>query len=147
MKAWQDQLFALRQRVLALGRRFDARPQRERIAIVLALAAVLLLASDRLWLTPAFRHFKDASQSLADARNAQQALVDESDKRRVQGDVERRALSTEIAQWKERTAAGAQGLAATQAGLQATPVATSTTGWSRCWSRCCRARAACASSA
>jgi MSHA biogenesis protein MshJ len=117
MKAWQDQLFALRQRVLALGRRFDARPQRERIAIVLALAAVLLLASDRLWLTPAFRHFKEASQSLADARNAQQALVDESDKRRLQGDVERQALTTEIAQWKERTAAGAQGLAATQAGL------------------------------
>jgi MSHA biogenesis protein MshJ len=117
MKAWQDKLFALRQRVLALGRRFDARPKRERMAMVLALAAVLLLASDRLWLTPAFRHFKEASRSLADAHSAQQALVDESEKRRVQGDVERRALTTEIGQWKERTAAGAQGLAATQAGL------------------------------
>ena len=117
MKGWQDKLFALRQRVLALGRRFDARPQRERMAMLLAIAAVLLLAGDRFWLTPAWRHFKQASQSLADARSAQQALVDESEKRRVQGDAERRALTAEIAQWKEKTAAGAQGLAATQAGL------------------------------
>ena len=117
MKGWQDKLFALRQRVLALGRRFDARPQRERMAMLLAVAAVLLLAGDRFWLTPAWRHFKQASQSLADARSAQQALVDESEKRRVQGDAERRALTAEIAHWKEKTAAGAQGLAATQAGL------------------------------
>lgn len=117
MKGWQDQLFGLRQRVLALGRRFDARPQRERMAMLLAIAAVLLLAGDRFWLTPAFRHFKQASQSLADARSARQALLDESEKRRVQGDAERRALTAEIAQWKEKTAAGAQVLAATQAGL------------------------------
>lgn len=117
MKTWHDKLFSLRQRVLALGRRFDARPQRERMAMLLAIAAVLLLAGDRFWLTPALRHFKQASQSLADARSAQQALADESEKRRVQGDAERRALTAEIAQWKEKTAAGAQGLAATQAGL------------------------------
>ncbi|MGM9489210.1 hypothetical protein [Ideonella sp. YS5] len=117
MKAWQDKLFEIRQGALALGRRFDARPRRERIAMVLAVVAVLLLAGDRFWLTPAWRHFKEGSQSLADARSAQQALMDESDRRRVQGDAERRALTAEIAQWKERTAAGAQGLAATQAGL------------------------------
>jgi MSHA biogenesis protein MshJ len=117
MKSWHDRLFEIRQRVLSLGRRFDARPQRERMAMVLAVVAVLVLAGDRFWLTPAFRHFKESSQSLADARGAQQALMDESEKRRVQGDAERRALGAEIAQWKERTAAGAQGLAATQAGL------------------------------
>ena len=117
MKSWHDRLFEIRQRALALGRRFDARPKRERMAMVLAVAAVLLLAGDRFWLTPAFRHFKDSSQSLADARGAHQAVMDESEKRRVQGDAERRALGTEIVQWKERTAAGAQGLVATQAGL------------------------------
>jgi MSHA biogenesis protein MshJ len=117
MKPWQDHLFELRQRVLLLGRRFDARPQRERMTLVLAVAAVLLLAGDRFWLTPALRQFKDASQSLATAREAQQAQIDEAEKRRMQADAERRALTAEIAQWKERTAAGAQGLAATQAGL------------------------------
>lgn len=117
MKPWQDRLFELRQRVLAVGRRFDARPQRERMALVLAVAAVLLLAGDRFWLTPAFRQFKDASQSLATARDAQQAQIGDAETRRVQADAERRALTAEIAQWKERTAAGAQGLAATQAGL------------------------------
>ena len=117
MSGWQDRWFEMRQRVLALARRFDARPQRERIVAMLALAALLLLAGDRFWLTPSFRHFKTASQALADAKRDQQALADESDRRRVQGDAERRVLTTEVAQWRQRTNAGAQSLAATQAGL------------------------------
>jgi len=114
---WQDRLFDLRQRVLAQARRFDARPQRERVMMMLAVAAVLLLAGDRFWLTPAFRHFSTASSALAVARVDQQNLSEESERRRVQGDAQRRELDADIAQWRQRTSQGAQGLADTQAGL------------------------------
>ncbi|WP_374562667.1 hypothetical protein [Ideonella sp.] len=114
---WQDRLFDLRQRVLAQARRFDARPKRERVMMLMAVAAVLLLAGDRFWLTPAFRHFHAASSALTTARVDQQLLADESDRRRVQGDAQRRALDADIAQWRQRTTQGAQALADTQAGL------------------------------
>jgi MSHA biogenesis protein MshJ len=114
---WQDHLLRLRQRGLDLTRRFDARPQRERMAIVLAATALLLLVADRVWLTPAFSAFSSASQALAAARTEQQALADEAERRRVQGDANRRALDADIAQWRQRTSQGAQALADTQAGL------------------------------
>lgn len=117
MTAWLDQLHGLRQRAVDLARRFDARPQRERIAIVLAAVALLLLVADRVWLTPAFSAFGSASQALAAARTEQQALADETERRRVQGDANRRALDADIAQWRQRTSQGAQALADTQAGL------------------------------
>jgi MSHA biogenesis protein MshJ len=114
---WQDHLLRLRQRDLDLTRRFDARPQRERMAIVLAATALLLLVADRVWLTPAFSAFSSASQALAAARTEQQTLADEAERRRVQGDANRRALDADIAQWRQRTSQGAQALADTQAGL------------------------------
>ncbi|MFO1339325.1 MAG: hypothetical protein U1F53_14050 [Burkholderiaceae bacterium] len=114
---WQDRWLTLRQRGLALGRHFDTRPQRERLVIMLALAALLLLAGDRFWLSPAFRHFQAASRALASARGDQQALADESERRRVQGDAQRRTLDAEIAQWKQRTGQASRELADTQAGL------------------------------
>ncbi|MFZ5548865.1 MAG: hypothetical protein ACOZJX_09240 [Pseudomonadota bacterium] len=114
---WPDHLLGWRQRGLDLARRFDARPQRERMAIVLAALAVVLLLADRLWLTPAFQAFGDASKALAAARADQQALADETERRRVQGDANRRALDADIAQWRQRTSQGAQALADTQAGL------------------------------
>jgi MSHA biogenesis protein MshJ len=117
MTSWQDHWFEARQRVLALVRRFDARPQRERVMAMLAITALLLLAGDRFWLTPSFRHFKTASQALADAQRDQQALADESERRRVQGDAERRELNADITQWRQRTSAGARSMADTQAGL------------------------------
>ena len=117
MSAVEERLFEVRQRVLSLARRFDARPQRERLVIMVAIAALLLLAGDRFWLTPSFRHFNKASQTLADAQRDQQALADESDRRRVDGDAARHELNADIAQWRERTNAAAHELAATQAGL------------------------------
>jgi MSHA biogenesis protein MshJ len=117
MNRLSDVLFEGRLRVLALARRFDARPQRERMAMLLAAAALLLLAGDRFWLTPSFGHFKTASQALADARRDQQALSDETEQRRVQGDAVRRSLDAEVAQWRQRTAQTAQDLAETEAGL------------------------------
>lgn len=117
MTDWQDRLLGWRQRGLDLTRRFDARPQRERMAIVLAALAVVLLLADKLWLTPAFQAFGDASKALAAARTDQQALADETERRRVQGDANRRALDADIAQWRQRTSQGAQALADTQAGL------------------------------
>lgn len=113
----QDRLFDWRQRGLALARRFDTRPPRERMVLLLATAALLLLAGDRFWLTPAFRHFQAASQSLAAAQQEQQALAAESERRRVQGDAERRMLGTDVEQWRRRTSEAAQGLADAQAGL------------------------------
>lgn len=117
MTDWQDHLLGWRQRGLDLARRFDARPQRERMALVLAALAVVLLLADTLWLTPAFQAFGDASKALAAARTDQQALADETERRRVQGDANRRALDADIAQWRLRTSQGAQALADTQAGL------------------------------
>lgn len=112
-----DRLLGLRQRGLELARRFDARPRRERMALVLAAVALVLLLADHLWLTPAFRAFSSASQALATAQTDQQALNDESTYRRVQGEANRRALDAEITQWRQRTSQGAQALADTQAGL------------------------------
>jgi MSHA biogenesis protein MshJ len=117
MMDWQDRLYDLRQRALAQARRFDARPKRERVMMLLAAAAVLLLAGDRFWLTPAFRHFSAASSALAVARVDQQNLTEESERRRVVGDAQRRELDADIAQWRQRTTQGAQALADTQAGL------------------------------
>jgi MSHA biogenesis protein MshJ len=114
---WQDRLFALRQRGRALARRFDARPRRERMLLLLTLAAFTLLAGDRLWLTPAFREFQAASQLLAAAQTDQKALADESEHRRVLGDAERRALEAEVAQRRQRATEGAKALAEAQAGL------------------------------
>jgi MSHA biogenesis protein MshJ len=112
-----DRLHGLRRRTLDLSRRFDARPQRERIAMLLAALAVVLLLADRLWLSPAFHAFSQASQALASAQGEQQALNADAEQRRVQGDANRRALDTEIAQWRQRTSQGAQALAGAQAGL------------------------------
>lgn len=117
MNAWLDRLHGLRQRGVDLARRFDARPQRERMAILLAAVALLLLVADRVWLTPAFGAFGSASQALAAARTEQQALAEEAERRRAQGDANRRALDADIAQWRQRTSQGAQALADTQAGL------------------------------
>lgn len=114
---WQDRLFDLRQRGRALVRRFDARPRRERMALLLTTAALTVLAGDRLWLTPSFREFQAASQLLTVARQDQKSLADESERRQVQGDTERRSLEAEVAQWRQRTAVGARSLADAQAGL------------------------------
>jgi MSHA biogenesis protein MshJ len=117
MMDWQDRLYELRRRALAQARRFDARPKRERVMIMFAVAAVLLLAGDRFWLSPSFRHLNAASSALAAARTEQQQLTDESERRRVQGAAQRRELDADIAQWRERATQGAQALADTQAGL------------------------------
>lgn len=114
---WRDRLFEIRLRALAWARRFDARPLRERMAMLLAAAALLLLLGDRLWLTPALRHFQSASQALGDAWREQQALADEAARRRVQGDAQRRALEAELAQWRQRTGQAGQALDELQAGL------------------------------
>jgi MSHA biogenesis protein MshJ len=114
---FNDRLHGLRRRGLELARRFDARPQRERIAMLLAVVAVVLLLADRLWLSPAFHAFGSASQALAAAQGEQQALNTDAAQRRVQGDANRRALEAEIAQWRQRTSQGTQALADTQAGL------------------------------
>lgn len=112
-----DRLHAVRRRGLELARRFDARPRRERIALVLAALALALLLADRLWLSPAFQAFTSASRALSAARAEQQALADETAHRHVQGEADRRALDAEIGQWRQRTSQGAQGLADVQAGL------------------------------
>jgi MSHA biogenesis protein MshJ len=117
MMDWQDRLYDLRRHALTQTRRFDARPKRERVMIMLAVAAVLVLAGDRFWLSPSFRHFSAASSALAAARADQQLLADESERRRVQGDAQRRELDADIAEWRQRTTQGAQSLADTQAGL------------------------------
>lgn len=114
---WHDRLFELRQRVLAMARRFNARPKRERVMLAVAAAAVLMLAGDHFWLTPAFRHFSAASQGLAAARQEQRTLTEESERRRVQGNAERKALNDDLAVWRQRTSDSAHQLADTQAGL------------------------------
>lgn len=114
---WRDHLFELNRKLRAQVRRFDARPKRERLMMLLAAVALLLLAGDRFWLAPAFKHFNTASTALAAAKADQQVLADESERRRVVGESQRRELDADIAQWRQRTQQGAQALLDTQAGL------------------------------
>jgi MSHA biogenesis protein MshJ len=94
------------QRVRGVAERFDARAQRERVLLLAAGLAVVWLAADALWLTPATRAWQQARQ----ARQAAQASTTtlNTDIQRV---TEMRRAQTllsrnELALWRDRVRSG-----------------------------------------
>jgi MSHA biogenesis protein MshJ len=100
-----DATARLRARVRQLTRRFDARTERERIAMLCAVAALTFWAADHLWVTPAFLRSRAAATQLADARQALATLHADETRARTVGADQDRALQAEIAQWRQRLAA------------------------------------------
>ena len=86
----------------ALQRRFDACAPRERLLLIGASAAVVLMLADQLWLGPALKQFRAARQQLAETRSTLDTLQQD-----VQAQVSRHAASTrsqqgELAHWRQR---------------------------------------------
>ncbi|MEW6703922.1 MAG: hypothetical protein AB1430_03635 [Pseudomonadota bacterium] len=110
--ALDDALAALRARVARLTRRFDARPQRERVVLLVALAALAFWLADTLWLTPAFQRSRAASVQLAGARGELDTLRADLARLQSLGAEQERALKADIDQMRQRVAAGAAALRA-----------------------------------
>ena len=86
----------------ALQRRFDTCAPRERLLLIGASAAVVLMLADQLWLGPALKQFRAARQQLAETRHALDTLAQD-----VQAQVSRHAANTrsqqgELASWRQR---------------------------------------------
>ena len=112
-----DAWAALRARGARLTRRFDARPRRERMVLLVACAALALWLADRLWLTPSFNRLRAANAQLAAASRDLDMLRAETAKLRQQGQDQARALQADVAQARQRVEAGAAGLRAYQGTL------------------------------
>lgn len=101
--AWLDQA---RAGAIRLRRQFDGRARRERALLVGVAVAVIWMAADRLWLTPAFKDWSTArSRQLA----ADAAVLQLNDDIVARGSASRAAeeqLRAEIAQSRERIGQG-----------------------------------------
>jgi len=106
----EDVIAKLRMRVARLTRRFDARPQRERMVLLIAVAAVAFWLADRLWLTPAFQRSRAASLHLASAGNDLATLRNDVAKLKAMGAQQERALQADMVQARQRAEAGAAAL-------------------------------------
>lgn len=107
-----DARAALRTRVTRLTRHFDARPRRERVALLLAACALSYWLADKLWLTPAFERSRAATVRLAAARSEHDTAQAELARLQALGAGQRQQLQAETAQVRERVSAGAAALRA-----------------------------------
>lgn len=108
---------ALRAQWRRAARAFDARARRERIVLIVAACAAVLMLADRFWITPAFARLRAAGQQLAQAEATLATLQTENARMRGPGAAHAQMLDAEIAQWKQRLATQAQTLRAGQAAL------------------------------
>jgi MSHA biogenesis protein MshJ len=109
---FDDARAALRVRATRLTRRFDARPQRERIVMLLALAALSFWLADRLWITPSYQRARAASAELAGAHGELDALRADLARLKALGAEQQRSLQAEMAATRSRVASGAAALRA-----------------------------------
>jgi MSHA biogenesis protein MshJ len=90
----------------ALQRRFDQRNGRERALLIAAAVALMLMAADALWLSPALTAFKAArAQQLQVQRDLAGLLVD-TQQLQARGSSQARAQQAELAQWRQRVRDG-----------------------------------------
>ncbi len=97
-------LLAMRGR--ALLRRFDQRNQRERLLLIAAGAAVVLLLADSLWLSPAWRAYQAGRSVQASARQQSQGLQADIQLLQIQGTAQARQQQAELQQWRQRVRDG-----------------------------------------
>ena len=91
---------ATRGRVLL--RRFNQRNQRERLLLIGAAAAVVLMLADALWLTPALAAFKAGRSAQAAAQQQRQGLQADIAQLQTQGAAQVRQQQAELQQWRQR---------------------------------------------
>ena len=105
LAAWLSQA-AIGTRWHALNRRFDQRNQRERLLMIAAATALLVMAADALWLGPAWRDFKAGQMQLAGQQAALLTLHADLGKLADQGSKQVNAEQAELAQWRQRVRDG-----------------------------------------
>jgi MSHA biogenesis protein MshJ len=100
-------LTELSRRWAALATAFDARAPRERVLLFVAVLAVLLLAADALWLSPAFADWKAARERRIVAEQSLQSVNHEIAQAGAQARERMRALQDEARALRERLRQGA----------------------------------------
>ncbi len=100
----------LLRRVRQLRQRFDERIQRERMLMIVAAGAVLLWASDTLWLSPAQHRLTSALKQAREAESAQKALQEDLQRLSLHGQSQTIALRKELATWRQRARDGEESL-------------------------------------
>ena len=101
--AWLDQA---RAGALGLRRRFDARARRERILLIAVAVSLVWMATDRLWLTPAFKDWSAARSRQAVASVAVQRLNEDIVARGSESRAAEQQLRKEITQSRARIGEG-----------------------------------------
>lgn len=104
----------LSQRWAALATAFDARAPRERVLLFVAMLAVLLLAADALWLSPAFAEWKAARERRIGAERSLHSVNHEIAQAGAQARERTRALQDEARALRERLRQGAGDLRDTE---------------------------------
>ncbi len=99
---FDDLLAQARSQARRLTRRFDARSRRERMVMLVAVAAVAFWLADKLWVTPAFERSRAAGVRLAQAGADLASLRAEAAKLQALGVEQERQLSADLAQWRQR---------------------------------------------
>jgi len=95
----------------AWRKRFDARPLRERLLMLGAAVAVLLMLSDTLWLTPAYREWKGQAGQRQQASEAAAQLREATSQRQRQLEELVQAQRRELQDWQQRLRAAESRLA------------------------------------
>ena len=90
----------------ALQRRFDQRNGRERALLIAAAIALMLLAADALWLSPALTAFKAARAQQLQVQRALTGLQADTQQLQARGSSQARAQQAELAQWRQRVRDG-----------------------------------------
>jgi MSHA biogenesis protein MshJ len=89
-------------KIKAWRERFDARPQRERLLMLGAALAVLVLAADSIWLTPAYREWKAQAEQHRLAAAAVAQLREASSQRQRQLEELVQGQRRELQDWQQR---------------------------------------------
>ena len=106
MRSLQQRAEVARAAVTRLRRRFDARAARERILMIGSIVAVVFLATDRVWLTPAFKDWQATRARRSTAAEAMLHLNQDIAQRGAQGRAQEQQLQLELAQWREKIQKG-----------------------------------------
>lgn len=85
-----------------LLRRFNQRNQRERLLLIAAGAALVLMLADSLWLAPALQAFTAARGAQAAAQQQQQRLLADVQQLQGQGAAQLRQQQADLQQWRQR---------------------------------------------
>jgi len=85
---------------------FDARARRERVLMIGAAIAVVLMLSDTLWITPAFKQWSQARARHATASDALQRLNEEIARQGSDARAFEQQLQRDVAQLRERVQQG-----------------------------------------